>query len=252
MSTTRTPTVERRPSVVGAPERFAQRPRAERRRRWLRRGVFLAVVALFAGAVWALGWSDLLGVRTIEVVGVERAPANLVVLTSDVEVGTPLARVDTGAVARKVEGLRVVADVTVERVWPHTLRITVHERQAVTVARRGDTLRLIDSAGVDFANAPSVPRALPLLDVDLDRATPDEVATGLAVLDGMPRSLERRVATVEVRSPDDVRLKLRTGAVVYWGDASAPTRKAEVLAALLPQHAQRYDVRAPDAPTTTG
>jgi len=252
MSTTRTPAVDRRPSVVGAPERFAERPRAERRRRWLRRGVLLAVLAVFAGAVWALGWSNLLGVRTIEVVGVQRAPANLVVLTSDVEVGTPLALVDTGAVARKVEGLRVVADVTVERVWPHTLRITVHERQAVTVARRGTTLRLIDSSGVDFANAPSVPAAIPLLDVDLDLATPDEVATGLAVIDGLPPALERRVATVEVRSPDDVRLTLRNGSVVYWGDASALSRKAEVLTALLPQHAQRYDVRAPDAPTTTG
>jgi cell division protein FtsQ len=252
MSTTRTSTVDRRPSVVGAPERFAVRPRAERRRRWLRRGVLLALVALFAGAAWVLGWSDLLGVRTIQVVGVQRVPANLVVLTSDVEVGTPLARVDTAAVARKVEGLRVVADVTVERVWPHTLRITVHEREAVTVARRGDTLRLLDGTGVDFANAQAVPRALPLLDLDLDRATPDEVAAGLAVVQGIPRSLERRVATVQVRSPDDVRLRLRNGAVVYWGDSSALARKAEVLTALLPQGAQRYDVRAPDAPTTTG
>ena len=250
MSTTRTAPVERRPSVVRTADRFAERPRAERRRRWRRRALLLAVLVLFAAAAWVLGWSDLFGVRTIEVVGVQRAPANFVVLTSDVEIGTPLARVDTEAVARKVEDLRVVADVSVERIWPHTLRITVHERQAVTVARRGDTLRLVDAAGIDFANAASLPRQLPLLDVDLDLASPDEVAAGMAVVEGIPRTLARRVATVEVRSPDDVRLRLRSGAVVFWGDASAMAHKADVLAALLPQHAQRYDVRAPDAPTT--
>lgn len=252
MSVTRISTPQRRPSVVGAPERFAERPRADRRRRWRRRLALVATLVVFGALAWSLGWSDLLAVRTIQVVGTQRAPDGLVVLTSDVEVGTPLARVDTEDVARKVEALRVVDDVTVERVWPHTLRITVRERKAVTVARRGDVPRLVDAAGVDFADAAAVPPGLPRLDVDLDVASPDAVAAGLAVVEGLPQSLSRRVAAVQVRSPDDVRLLMRTGALVFLGGPGQLDHKIEVLTALLKHPAHRYDVRAPDAPTTVG
>ncbi|HYN68440.1 MAG TPA: FtsQ-type POTRA domain-containing protein [Ornithinibacter sp.] len=251
MSGTR-PATQDRPAVLGAPSRFAERPRADRRRRWRRRGLGAAAVLVFSGVVWALGWSDLLGVRTIEVVGEQRASEGLVRLTSDVEAGVPLARVDTAAVERRVGELRVVAAVRAERVWPHTLRITVVERQPVTVARRADSLRLLDAEGVDYATVQSLPRGLPTFDVDLDTTSPEAVAAGLSVIQTLPPSLARRVAAVEVTSPDDVRLRLRSGAVVLWGDALAGEQKAAVLAALLSQRADRYDVRAPDAPTTRG
>ena len=251
MSGTRPATLHR-PSVLGAPSRFAERPRADRRRRWRRRGLAAGAVLAFAGIVWALGWSDLLGVRTIEVVGEQRTTEGLVRLTADVQAGIPLARVDTGEVERRVGEIRVVADVRAERVWPHTLRITVVERQPVAVARRGGFLRLVDAEGVDYAGVLSQPRGLPRFDVDLDTTPPDAVAAGLSVIQNLPPALARRVEAVEVGSPDDVRLRLRSGAVVLWGDAAAGEQKATVLSALLSQRADRYDVRAPDAPTTRG
>ncbi len=256
MNTTKTPPRSSgsatRPLVLEGADRFAGRKAAERRRRWRRRSLMVCLLAVFAGSAWVLGWSEVLGVRTIEVIGEQRAPANLVVLTADVDPGTPLARIDPDQIAAKVAGLKVVAEVSVERAWPNTLRITVKERTAVTVGRRGESLRLVDSNGVDFATAKAAPRAIPMLDLDLDVAAPPDVEAGLAVIQGMPRALARQVATVEVRSPQDVRLTLGSGAVVLWGDSSDPQRKAEVLTALLAQRAQRYDVRAPDAPTTFG
>ena len=57
---------------------------------------------------------------------------------------------------------------------------------------------------------------------------------------------------MQVPTPDDVRLLMRSGSVVFWGDSTATAHKAEVLPALLRRQADRYDVRAPDSPTTVG
>lgn len=253
MSATRTPVRDRsRPTVVTSSQRFATATRSQRRRRWLRLLLLVLVVGTFAAAAWVLGWSDVLGVRTVEVVGAHRASDRLVDLTADVEPGTPLARVDTAAVAERLRTLRVVEDARVERVWPHTLRITVVERSAVAVARKGDTYRLVDRFGVDFAEVPRRRADLPFVDVDVSVTGSDQVRTALDVVDGLPARLGRQVQALEVHSPDDVRLRLRSGAVVLWGDASQGEQKAVVLQALLRQHADRYDVRAPLAPTTTG
>lgn len=252
MTRTELPTRPRPTSPVDTRNRFAERPRVERRRRWRRRGLLLSLALVFAGAVWVLGWSDVLGVSSIEVVGAERAPETYVVLSSGIEAGTPMARVDTAEAERRISEMRVIGDVTVERIWPSTVRITVTERRAVTVAHRGDTLRLVDAQGIDFAVTRAVPRRLPLLDVDLDSAGPEQVAAGLAVVQGLPPAVARRVATVTVLTPDDVRLNLRSGAVVFWGDSAETAHKAEVLQALLRRQADRYDVRAPDSPTTVG
>lgn len=253
-----TPTTDRtrrgdRPRVViDAPARFASGSRGARRRLWRRASIALLAVVAFVGLAWMLGWSTLLGVRTVEVVGNQRSSEALIVLTADVPPGTPLARVDTRGVIDRVAQLPVVHDVRVQRVWPHTLRIVVTERTPVAVARSGSGLRLVDADGVDFAAVTSASRQVPLLDVDLDLVPPDQLAAGLAVVDGLPAKLAIRVASVAVVSPDDVRLDLRSGAVVRWGDASQPAEKAAVLGALLRRHADQYDVSAPGAPTTLG
>ncbi len=238
--------------VIDAPDRFAEGPRTARRRRWLRALLVLLCLAAFAGVAWLLGWSTLLDVRTVEVVGAQRSSDSLIALTADVPPGTPLARVDTGGVKDRVGQLPVVHDVQVQRVWPHTLRIVITERTPVAVVMSGDALRLVDADGVAFASVSAAPRNVPLLELDLDHVPPADLAAGLAVIDALPPTLARKVAAVTVQSPDDVQLNLRSGAVIVWGDASRPVEKAAVVKALLGQHAERYDVSAPDAPTTLG
>ncbi len=238
--------------VIDAPDRFAEGARTARRRRWLRALIALLALTVLAGLAWVLGWSTLLDVRKVEVVGTQRSSESLITLTADVPPGTPLARVDTRGVMSRIAQLPVVHDVAVQRVWPHTLRIVIDERTPVAVVQSGSALRLVDADGVAFASVSSAPRNVPLLDVDLDLVPPTHLAAGLAVIDGLPPNLARKVASVTVGSPDDVRLNLRSGAVVVWGDASQPIEKSAVVRALLHQHAEQYDVSAPDAPTTLG
>ena len=127
----------------------------------------------------------------------------------------------------------------------------------MTVARRGDALRLVDAAGVDFASVRSAPPALPRLDVDLDLALADSVAAGLARGAGDPAA-PRPGGWRTVGGPQPRRrpaeAAVRGGRLL--GGRLGLAHKAEVLAALLPQHAQRYDVagagRADDRRLTRG
>ena len=68
---------------------------------------------------------------------------------ADVPLGTPLSRVDAGAVTRRVEAIRQVASATVSVDWPDHVAIAVTERvpvMAVRMAHGG--YDLVDPAGV--------------------------------------------------------------------------------------------------------
>src|SRR5690606_10516519 len=79
-----------------------------------------AVILLIVAGAWAVGWSSLLDVRTVEVVGVHRLAADDIRSRAAVPLGTPLARLDTSAVRDRLIDIPQVADVAVSRRWPHT------------------------------------------------------------------------------------------------------------------------------------
>jgi cell division protein FtsQ len=68
------------------------------------------------------------------------------------------------------------------------------------------------------------------------------------VADALPAKVKRRVATIQARTPDGIRLQLTDGDTVVWGSAADSPLKAEVLTALLKQPATTYDVSAPHYP----
>ena len=244
-------------------ERFRQRARtAERSRQW-RRAARLGAIAsapLLVGlAAWVLLGSGWLELRSVEVAGVERVTERLVVLTADVPAGTPLARVDLGDVEARVEEIPGVADATVTRAWPHTLRIAVSERVAVLVVPEADgTWGLIDAGGRSFGTAATPPAgALRLAGEeakggeDADAAADPIVRAAAAVAASLPADLAAQVTAIEARSADDVRLALLGGAQVRWGSPAQPAEKAAILRTLLPRAAKVYDVSTPRTPTTS-
>ena len=241
-----TTTSVRRPD----PARFSDRARRDRRRRWLRRLIALALIGLIVGSVWAVGWSSVLGVREVTVQGQHRTPSTTVREAAKVPMDQPMVRLDVAAIERRVESLPTVQSAQVARVWPHTVRISLTERVPVAVVRHGSERRFISADGVDFA--PATPQThLPLIDLDVAVASRDRVTTGLAVVEQLPAAVRSRLEAIEVYDPTDVRLSLRGDAVVYWGSAGQTVAKAEVFAALLAKHprALTFDVSAPDAPT---
>ncbi len=109
--------------------------RVAARRRAVVLAVVVAVIAL-VGLVAALVHSSLLEARQVRVEGVTGARADAVSQFAGVRTGEPLLLLDTDAVARRVERLPWVGAVSVSRGLPHTVRITVVERDAVAWARR--------------------------------------------------------------------------------------------------------------------
>jgi cell division protein FtsQ len=232
-------------TVVDSAQRFGAAQRSRRWRRWL---VVLGVVALAALAVWVVWVSPLLSVREVRVTGAVSVSVDEVRTAAAVQRGIPLARADVDGITARVAAIPRVAAVEVRRGWPDVLVIVVTERTPVAVTADGPTLVYVDATGARFGALAAAPSGLPTVTA----STEDALRSAVAVVAALPTSLRSTVPAVTARSRDDVVLRLPDGATVQWGSADQSERKAAVLAALLHVHAARYDVSAPDLPTSRG
>lgn len=212
----------------------------------------LAGLGVIAGVTWGMLGSRLLVVRSVAVAGTHMVPKSEVAGLADVPLGTPLARVDTAAAARRIESIRQVASATVSKSWPDGLTITVRERvPAVAVRMAGGGYDLVDPAGVIVRWARVKSAALPLFATSVPGARlrgNTDVTTAAAVLGKLPPWLSRSVASVTASGP--VTLRLRDGETVVWGGADRSAVKARELAILMRDHARYVDVSAPGTVVT--
>ncbi|MDI1464861.1 FtsQ-type POTRA domain-containing protein [Catellatospora sp. KI3] len=224
---------------------------ARRRRLLLARLAAVAAVALVAGALsWLVLASPVLGVRDIHVEGALVLDADQVREAAGVPLDTPLARVDTDAVAARVAALPPALTVDVSRSWPSTLVITVVERTAVAGVPVGKKYDLFDDHGVIYRTVSSLPSGL--VRVRLATPGPQDVSTqaALTVLRALTKELRRDLDTLIVDGPARIRLELRGDRVVTWGDAEESVSKAKVATALLSKPDKLIDVSGvPDVVT---
>lgn len=222
---------------------------ARRRRRLRAFGLLLAVSAGLLGLGWVLLFSGLLGMARVEVVGASRLPESRVLSAADLRPGTPMLRLDVDGAARRVAALPPVRTVSVARVWPRTVRITVQERVAAAAAPRGSGWALVDRTGVEFATVSRRPRGLPVISAPVDQGAAALRST-LRVLESLSPGVRELVRQVRAATPDQITLQLSQGRSVEWGSVARSGRKAAVLEVLLTRKARVYDVSAPDMPTT--
>lgn len=228
---------------------FARRQRA---RRWLTwRYVVAAVAAVLAVGlgVYALYFSSWLRAEGVELVGNELLTDAQVLAAAEVPTGGPLARTDVGAIERRVESLAAVRNADVSRKWPHDVRIEITERTPVAVLDLGDRVVALDADGTAFPAPPRARQGLPRVKVGAG-ADKDALREGAAVVAVLDDEVTALVDHVEVRTVDEILLRLRDGRLVRWGSADDSEDKAAVLLALLDRKAQTYDVSVPGAPTT--
>ena len=239
--------------VLPAEPRLKERARAERRAHrasLLKRGGWvLAGVAPFVLAAWVLLGSSWLVVDKVEVLGEHRLSAAQVLAAADVRLGTPLARVDTGAVAARIRALGPVASVSVSRGWPGTLRVEVVEREPVAAVGRGKTWALFDATGARLGAASAVPAGLARLEVAHPGPSDPSTRAALQVLQGLPKPLRTLVVVVRAPSVEQVGFVLRDGRLVIWGSTSDAAAKASALTALLRMKGHVYDVSSPTVVT---
>ena len=236
--------------------RFAESRRDLRRRKWKRIVLAVLLVAVLGGLVWLVGFSRVLAVDSVSIKGETSLRAAQIRDRADVRIGQPLVRVDTVAIESRIASMARVEDVSVSRSWPQTLTITVVERKAIAYVKGAGTIRGVDRFGVDFRTFSRAPDGL--MEAKVEVAVPrrrqqalEAVASVAEAIRAKDPDLRRQVQAISALSKDSIELNLTKGRTVVWGSEADAARKLAVLEPLLRLDATRYDVSAPDQPTTT-
>lgn len=244
---TQAPAVD--PAAARSRRRFARRQWA---RRWLAWKYVVAVVlliVLLVGALWLVFFSSYLSVKGVEVDGVRQLRAGQVRAAAGVPEGESLARLDLDRIRSRVQALAGVRSADVSRQWPDQVLISVQEREAIAVVDIGGQLRGMDAEGVVFKDYAKPPRDLPRVQAT-GQIGSEALRESALVVAALPEDLAARVDHVQVETVDEITLVLRDGREVVWGSSDQSEEKGRVLADLLRQKAQHYDVSVPGQPTT--
>lgn len=231
--------------------RFVRRQWARRWLAWKYVVALVVLVVLVAGSIWAVYFSSFLAVQGVEVTGADAVSDRAIRRAAAVPAGEPLARVDLDRVRSRVEALAEIRSADVTRHWPDQVLVTVTERVAVAVVEMGGRIRGMDDQGVIFRDYAQAPPGLPHVQTSTDTRS-EALREAAKVVGALPTALAATVDHVEVETVDQIALVLKDGRRVVWGSADESSEKAQVLAVLLKQPAQTYDVSVPGQPTTSG
>jgi cell division protein FtsQ len=241
------------PTVQVARKRF--RRRRIRGRLAAMRSVLLAIAAVAAlgGLAWLFFFSSVLAFEKVDVTGIDVVSDAQIRGLATAQLGEPLARVDTDAIQARIEDLAAVKSVDVSRCWPHKICIDVTERQAVAVVDKEGTLWGLDDTGILFRQYARRPSGLPSVHMMATTST-DALAEAAKVIAALPSSVSKRVDYLDVRTVDEIALRLRNGALVTWGSSDDSVNKARVLGPLLTAEpgGRTYNVSVPGSPTVSG
>ncbi|MEV0898018.1 FtsQ-type POTRA domain-containing protein [Actinoplanes sp. NPDC049802] len=236
-------------AVPPSARRFMARARQRRMRAampWLVAG---GVLLLAGGLAWLVYGTSVFGVRDVRVVGATVLTPDEVRTAAAIEPDRPLARVDVDAVSAAVRALPAVDRVLVTRSWPSAVVIQVVERTPVAAVPAGDRFLLIDDEGVPFRTVAAPPKRLPLARLATPGRDDENTGSALTVLAALSDELREQLVAVAVDSPVQIRLELRKGRTVIWGDETASEQKSTVATALLRVKGDEIDVSAPSLVT---
>ncbi|WP_155990636.1 cell division protein FtsQ/DivIB [Paraoerskovia marina] len=243
----------------GHAARLAERRAMGRRHRVRIVSIWSAAVLAAGAIVWMLFFSPVLAVdaEDVSVAGVDAyIDADAVDAVVADAAGTPLPRLDTVGMRDRLLELPGVDDARVLRAWPAGLDVTVSPRTPVAAVPSDDGTELLDADGVAVATVTSVPKGLPLIEIETDDAAARARAmrAALVVLNTLPSETRAEVAEVSADTQDDVMTVMRNGTEVEWGNAERVELKIAVLEELqgLDESADAtvFDVSSPTRPIT--
>lgn len=236
---------------------FEKRRRAERWRRVRRWLLGIVAIGVVAGAVWLVWFSTVLVATAVDVEGMTTLPADTIREQAAVPLGVQLARLDTVSIETRVASMERIDKVDVGRRWPNTVLISVKERVPVGWVVSNDRIRYVDRNGIDFRTVSREPERL--LEFRIETVDPvirhqaiEAVARVITFLRAEAPDLSTQIRYASAETQDSVHLWLTEQRTVVWGSAEDNEEKAMVLRPLLKIDAQRYDVSAPELPTTKG
>jgi len=213
-----------------------------------------AAVLIFAAGSYLLGWSPLLSVRSVEIVGAPTKESKTAIERSlEIAVGEKLARVDPRSLSNRLRSFDWIASSEVSRNWIQgKVTISINTRKPVALySEPGKPQVVLDASGKTFATPADIAEGLP-------KVSAKSVEGGLAAIEvftSLPVSFSKNIDRMSAARSDNFLIygvfegqNLR----VIWGDGEDTQLKVDVIEALLKREENKnlrmIDVSAPHAP----
>lgn len=228
---------------------YAARMRTRSRRRRLAVTLTVATCLLALVGYLVLWHTSLIAVSAVKVQGAKSVSAETVLTAAQIPAGSPMAALDPGAAAARIERIPQIASATVHKDWPGTVVISVVERVPAALVPDTGGYAIVDRAGVVFGQSATTRAGLPVIDVSGAAKDAQVVPGALAALRALPAEVDRRITSITASDPYAITLTLTGGITVNWGGGDDAVDKARDLVALMRTgRAHHYDVSAPNAP----
>lgn len=213
----------------------------------------IAVVLLCALA-YLLGWSSVFSVKSVEVSGAPTAAVQVEIeKKSQIEVGQKLARVNPQSVARKIEKLPWIKEVTISRNWlSGIVAIEIKPREPLALFNSDQVPgQTIDADGQLFSLPGFTNSNLPLISAK----SPESALEANELFTQLPENFRSQITSMMATSTNTFTLNsIMDGREIRirWGDSQDMALKISVINELLQLPENKgikvIDVVAPHAP----
>lgn len=203
--------------------------------------------------VLATLFTPLIAVENIRITGLSAVPLKQVTAAVRDQLGKPLPLISQQSVADELSRFTLIESFSLVSELPHTLHISIAERQPICIVDIKGVSYLYDPAGVRLGQA-TYNDTYPRVQIVGEPKSSASFAEAIDVLLALPANLLSSISQVNAKSKDDVTMQLRgyAGQKIIWGDASQSGLKSKVLAALIanqkPTDRVTFDISSPSAP----
>lgn len=209
---------------------------------------------ILGGVIAASYLTPMFAIQSIVIAGTERLDPNKIEDSLKPLMDRPLTTIGEQELAELLGGYSLIETFTFQAQPPHTLKLTIRERQPVVVLVRGGKNYLFDAAGVQIAEAEDT-KSYPFLVLIGEPKDNPRFEAAVETLLSLPVNTYDQVFSIEVTPQLTSKLILReSNTVVLWGDAKDSLLKAEVLDSLIATGVEPgvlIDVSSPNAPVVT-
>ena len=218
-----------------------------------------AVLAIAVGAWFGARETSVFAVRRFDVSGAPPAVARQVQARLQGELGTSLLKLDVARATADLNELSTVVSTSLDRAFPHTLRIVVVPERGVAVVRQGADAWLVSARGrvmtpMELGKKPNLPRIWVKrgIPIELGGTLGGDLAPAIAAVAPLGSVRLPPVATVRT-GPDELSLALRSGLLLRLGEPDNIRLKLAIAARIVPlldPETVYLDVSVPDRPVS--